>query len=55
MYEGENIEKDKKSIAFLILMQDTYKTLEEDQVNNSVKNALKFFKNSSKLPSDSFK
>ena len=41
VYEGENIEKDKKSIAFLILMQDTYKTLEEDQVNNSVKNALK--------------
>ena len=35
------IEKDKKSIAFLILMQDTYKTLEEEQVNNIVKNALK--------------
>ena len=41
VYEGENIEKDKKSIAFLILMQDTYKTLEEEQVNNTVKNALK--------------
>ena len=41
VYEGENIEKDKKSIAFLILMQDTYKTLEEGQVNNIVKNALK--------------
>jgi len=41
VYEGENIEKDKKSIAFLILMQDTYKTLEEEQVNNSVKHALK--------------
>jgi phenylalanyl-tRNA synthetase beta chain len=41
VYEGENIEKDKKSIAFLILMQDTYKTLEEEQVNNIVKNALK--------------
>ena len=39
-YEGENIEKDKKSIAFLILMQDTYKTLEEEQVNNIVMNAL---------------
>jgi len=36
-----NIEKDKKSIAFLILMQDTYKTLEEGQVNNILKNALK--------------
>jgi len=41
VYEGENIGKDKKSIAFLILMQDTYKTLEEGQVNNIVKNALK--------------
>jgi phenylalanyl-tRNA synthetase beta chain len=41
VYEGENIEKDKKSIAFLILMQDTYKTLEEEQVNNIVKNTLK--------------
>ena len=41
VYEGENIEKDKKSIAFLILMQDTYKTLEEEQVNNIVMNALK--------------
>ncbi len=41
VYEGDNIEKDKKSIAFLILMQDTYKTLEEEQVNNIVMNALK--------------
>ncbi len=41
VYEGKNIEKDKKSIAFLILMQDTYKTLEEEQVNNIVTNALK--------------
>ena len=41
VYEGENIEKDKKSIAFLILMQDTYKTLEEEQVNNIVMDALK--------------
>jgi len=41
IYEGENIEKEKKSIAFLILMQDTYKTLEEEQVNNIVMNALK--------------
>ena len=41
VYEGESIEKNKKSIAFLILMQDTYKTLEEEQVNNIVMNALK--------------
>ena len=41
VYEGKNIEKDKKSIAFLILMQDTYKTLEEGQVNNIVKKVLK--------------
>ncbi|MBT7120417.1 MAG: phenylalanine--tRNA ligase subunit beta, partial [Nitrosomonadales bacterium] len=41
IYEGKNIEKDKKSIAFLILMQDTYKTLEEEQVNNIVKKVLK--------------
>ena len=28
IYEGEGVEKDKKSIAFLILIQDTYKTLD---------------------------
>ena len=36
IYEGKGIEKDKKSIAFLILMQDTYKTLEDEEVNNVV-------------------
>ena len=34
IYEGKEIENNKKSIAFLILMQDTYKTLEEEDINN---------------------
>ena len=32
IYEGEGVEKDKKSIAFLILIQDTYKTLEDTDI-----------------------
>ena len=40
IYEGKGIEKDKKSIAFLILIQDTYKTLEDEEVNNIVSKVL---------------
>ena len=44
-YEGKGIEDNKKSIAFLILMQDTYKTLEEDEVSKIVNQALDILKN----------
>ena len=40
VYEGSGIEDNKKSIAFLILMQDTYKTLEDKEVNNTVNQVL---------------
>tara|TARA_B110000261_G_scaffold87303_1_gene99720 strand:- start:62 stop:2422 length:2361 start_codon:yes stop_codon:yes gene_type:complete len=36
IYEGSGVGDSKKSIAFLILMQDTYKTLEDEEVNNVV-------------------
>jgi len=36
IYEGSGIGDGKKSIAFLILMQDTYKTLEDEEVNTVV-------------------
>ena len=41
VYQGDGIEKSKKSLAFLILMQDTYKTLEEEDVENSMQIILK--------------
>ena len=44
VYEGSGIENDKKSIAFLILMQDTYKTLEDKEVNNTVDQVLLLLK-----------
>jgi len=44
VYEGSGIENDKKSIAFLILMQDTYKTLEDKEVNNTVDQVLSLLK-----------
>lgn len=40
IYEGNGIEKGKKSIAFLILMQDTCKTLEDKEVANVVNQVL---------------
>jgi len=44
VYEGSGITDDKKSIAFLILMQDTYKTLEDKEVNNTVDQVLSLLK-----------
>ena len=41
IYEGEGIEKGKKSIAFLILIQDTYKTLEDSDIANVVNQVIK--------------
>jgi phenylalanyl-tRNA synthetase beta chain len=41
IYEGEGIEKGKKSIAFLILIQDTYKTLEDSDITNVVDQVIK--------------
>ena len=49
IYEGKGIEKDKKSIAFLILMQDTYKTLEDEEVNNIVNRVLVILQNKFKV------
>jgi len=49
IYEGKGIEKDKKSIAFLILMQDTYKTLEDEEVNNIVNQVLFILQNKFKV------
>jgi len=45
IYEGKSIEESKKSIAFLILMQDTYKTLEDDEVTKIVNQVLDILKN----------
>ena len=36
LYQGDKIQQNKKSVAFLILMQDTYKTLEENEVEKTV-------------------
>ena len=41
LYQGDGIENNKKSIAFLILMQDTYKTLEDEEVNKIVNQVIK--------------
>ena len=41
IYQGDGIQNDKKSIAFLILMQDTYRTLEDSDVNKIVNEVLK--------------
>ena len=45
IYEGEGVEKNKKSIAFLILMQDTYKTLKDEDTNNIVSQVVEVLKN----------
>ena len=45
LYEGEGIEEGKKSVAFLILMQDTYKTLADHDVNKIVESVLVILKN----------
>ena len=44
VYQGQGIDEDKKSLAFLILMQDTYKTLEEKDVETTVENILNLLK-----------
>ena len=49
LYQGDSIENNKKSIAFLILMQDTYKTLEGDEVNKTVDQVLKILQNKFKV------
>ena len=45
IYQGDGIENNKKSIAFLILMQDTYKTLEDEEVNKIVDQVLEILQN----------
>ena len=45
LYEGSSIEEGKKSVAFLILMQDTYKTLADQDVNKIVESILVLLKN----------
>ncbi|MDB4040533.1 phenylalanine--tRNA ligase subunit beta [Methylophilaceae bacterium] len=49
IYEGKAIEDGKKSIAFLILMQDTYKTLEDDEVSKIVNQVLDILINKFKV------
>jgi phenylalanyl-tRNA synthetase beta chain len=44
VYQGQGIDEGKKSLAFLILMQDTYKTLEEKDVEKTVENILNLLK-----------
>ena len=34
VYEGENIEKDKKSVALNVTIQSTNKSLTDDDLNN---------------------
>jgi phenylalanyl-tRNA synthetase beta chain len=45
LYEGGGIEESKKSVAFLLLMQDTYKTLADQDVNKIVESVLAVLKN----------
>ena len=45
VYEGNGIENNKKSIAFLILMQDTYKTLEEEEISKVVNQVVDILQN----------
>ena len=40
LYQGDKIQQNKKSVAFLILMQDTYKTLEENEVEKTVQTVI---------------
>ncbi len=44
LYQGDGIDDSKKSLAFLILIQDTYKTLEENEVENSVQSIINLLK-----------
>jgi phenylalanyl-tRNA synthetase beta chain len=44
-YEGTGIDEGKKSVAFMILMQDTYKTLADQDVNKIVERILLVLKN----------
>ena len=45
IYEGDGVDEGKKSVAFLILMQDTYKTLADQDVNKIVESILAILKN----------
>jgi phenylalanyl-tRNA synthetase beta chain len=40
LYQGDKIQQNKKSVAFLILMQDTYKTLEDNEVEKTVQTVI---------------
>jgi phenylalanyl-tRNA synthetase beta chain len=45
IYQGDGIENNKKSIAFLILIQDTYKTLEDKEVSKVVDQVINCLEN----------
>ena len=45
IYQGDGIENNKKSIAFLILIQDTYKTLEDKEVSKVVNQVINSLEN----------
>jgi phenylalanyl-tRNA synthetase beta chain len=41
VYEGSNIDQDKKSIAFNLTFEDNTKTLSDDEVNNIINNIIR--------------
>jgi phenylalanyl-tRNA synthetase beta chain len=49
IYQGKGIENNKKSVAFLILMQDTYKTLEDKDINTIISQVINILKNKFKV------
>jgi phenylalanyl-tRNA synthetase beta chain len=45
IYQGKGVEDGKKSLAFLILMQDTYKTMVDSEVDAAMVDLLKLLEN----------
>jgi phenylalanyl-tRNA synthetase beta chain len=45
VYQGKGITESKKSLAFLVLMQDTYKTLVDAEVESAMDKLLKLLEN----------
>jgi phenylalanyl-tRNA synthetase beta chain len=45
VYQGKGITESKKSLAFLVLMQDTYKTLVDAEVESTMDKLLKLLEN----------
>lgn len=45
VYQGKGIENNQKSLAFLVLMQDTHKTLQDIEVDHAMSQVVALFKN----------